>query len=126
MAFMTFGLVKASFPDWHSEMEWGRWRIKDFFFSNSYFQNIQEVEKRGAAKSFSTNSGSRLNQQYQKEYTSFAKNFQTRGAYRQARPGTVMIGTSLTLELKQNMSQLLMLGKLEYGGGPIFEVVLEC
>ena len=30
VAFMTLGLVEASFPDWHSEMEWGRWRIKDF------------------------------------------------------------------------------------------------
>ena len=25
-----------------------------------------------------------------------------------------------------HMSQLLLLGKVEYGGGPIFEVVLEC
>ena len=25
-----------------------------------------------------------------------------------------------------NMSQLLLLGKVEYGGGPIFKVVLEC
>ena len=25
-----------------------------------------------------------------------------------------------------NMSQLLLLGKFEYGGGPIFKVVLEC
>ena len=24
------------------------------------------------------------------------------------------------------MSQLLLLGKVEYGGGPIFKVVLEC
>ena len=40
---------------------------KRLYFLNSCFQNIQEVEKRGAAKSFSTNSGSRLNQQYQKE-----------------------------------------------------------
>ena len=24
------------------------------------------------------------------------------------------------------MSQLLLLGKFEYGGGPIFKVVLEC
>ena len=26
----------------------------------------------------------------------------------------------------QDMSQLLLLGKVEYGGGPIFKVVLEC
>ena len=25
-----------------------------------------------------------------------------------------------------HMSQLLLLGKFEYGGGPIFKVVLEC
>ena len=25
-----------------------------------------------------------------------------------------------------NMTQLLLLGKVEYGGGPIFKVVLEC
>ena len=25
-----------------------------------------------------------------------------------------------------DMSQLLLLGKVEYGGGPIFKVVLEC
>ena len=25
-----------------------------------------------------------------------------------------------------DMSQLLLLGKFEYGGGPIFKVVLEC
>ena len=25
-----------------------------------------------------------------------------------------------------HMSQLLLLGKVEYGGGPIFKVVLEC
>ena len=28
--------------------------------------------------------------------------------------------------LKSNMSHLLLLGKFEYGGGPIFKVVLEC
>ena len=28
--------------------------------------------------------------------------------------------------LKINMTQLLLLGKFEYGGGPIFKVVLEC
>ena len=27
---------------------------------------------------------------------------------------------------KHHMSQLLLLGKFEYGGGPIFKVVLEC
>ena len=27
---------------------------------------------------------------------------------------------------KVDMSQLLLLGKFEYGGGPIFKVVLEC
>ena len=27
---------------------------------------------------------------------------------------------------KGNMSQLLLLGKFEYTGGPIFKVVLEC
>ena len=27
---------------------------------------------------------------------------------------------------QQDMSQLLLLGKFEYGGGPIFKVVLEC
>ena len=26
----------------------------------------------------------------------------------------------------KDMTQLLLLGKLEYGGGPIFKVVLEC
>ena len=26
----------------------------------------------------------------------------------------------------RDMSQLLLLGKFEYGGGPIFKVVLEC
>ena len=25
-----------------------------------------------------------------------------------------------------HMSQMLLLGKVEYGGGPIFKVVLEC
>ena len=34
-----------------------------------------------------------------------------------------MIACFLTLE---DMSQLLLLGKFEYGGGPIFKVVLEC
>ena len=29
-------------------------------------------------------------------------------------------------ERKSDMSQLLLLGKFEYGGGPIFKVVLEC
>ena len=27
---------------------------------------------------------------------------------------------------REGMSQLLLLGKFEYGGGPIFKVVLEC
>ena len=27
---------------------------------------------------------------------------------------------------EMNMTQLLLLGKYEYGGGPIFKVVLEC
>ena len=30
------------------------------------------------------------------------------------------------LEKSLGMSQLLLLGKFEYGGGPIFKVVLEC
>ena len=29
-------------------------------------------------------------------------------------------------KLNCDMSQLLLLGKSEYGGGPIFKVVLEC
>ena len=29
-------------------------------------------------------------------------------------------------EVESYMSQLLLLGKFEYGGGPIFKVVLEC
>ena len=28
--------------------------------------------------------------------------------------------------VRLDMSQLLLLGKFEYGGGPIFKVVLEC
>ena len=32
----------------------------------------------------------------------------------------------ITGEGKMDMSQLLLLGKFEYGGGPIFKVVLEC
>ena len=27
---------------------------------------------------------------------------------------------------QEHMTQLLLLGKFEYGGGPIFKVVLEC
>ena len=50
-------------------------------------------------------------------------------------PSTVIkMLTSLSLISANNgstletldMSQLLLLGKVEYGGGPIFEVVLEC
>ena len=44
MAFMTFGLVKASFPDWHSEMEWGRWRIKDFFSQTHIFKIYRKLK----------------------------------------------------------------------------------
>ena len=29
-------------------------------------------------------------------------------------------------KLEKHMSHLLLLGKFEYGGGPIFKVVLEC
>ena len=52
-----------------------------------------------------------------------------------SRPSTVIkMLTSLSLISANNgstletldMSQLLLLGKVEYGGGPIFEVVLEC
>ena len=32
----------------------------------------------------------------------------------------------LWMEAKSDMSHLLLLGKFEYGGGPIFKVVLEC
>ena len=32
----------------------------------------------------------------------------------------------LLMCLMMDMSQLLLLGKFEYGGGPIFKVVLEC
>ena len=85
----------------------GQVAVKRLYFLNSCFQNKQEVEKRGAAKSFSTNSGARPNQKYQKESTRFVKNFQTTGAYRQWR-GILMIDTSLPseYELKQNISIL--------------------
>ena len=52
-----------------------------------------------------------------------------------SRPSTVIkMLTSLSLISANNgstletldMSQLLLLGKVEYGGEPIFEVVLEC
>ena len=52
-----------------------------------------------------------------------------------SRPSTVIkMLTSLSLISANNgstletldMSQLLLLGKVEYGGGPIFKVVLEC
>ena len=33
---------------------------------------------------------------------------------------------SSTTKPRVDMSQLLLLGKVEYGGGPIFKVVLEC
>ena len=36
------------------------------------------------------------------------------------------IPLEISLHSLQDMSQLLLLGKVEYGGGPIFEVVLEC
>ena len=32
----------------------------------------------------------------------------------------------LQVVIDLNMRQLLLLGKVEYGGGPIFKVVLEC
>ena len=31
-----------------------------------------------------------------------------------------------TMDISSNMSHSQMLGKFEYGGGPIFKVVLEC
>ena len=42
--------------------------------------------------------------------------------------GPIIISTSLyiTLSLSLNKSHLLLLGKFEYSGGPIFKVVLEC
>ena len=42
--------------------------------------------------------------------------------------GPIIISTSLyiTLFLSLNKSHLLLLGKFEYSGGPIFKVVLEC
>ena len=45
MAFMTFGLVKASFPDWHSEMEWGRWWIKEFISSTHFFKIYRKLKR---------------------------------------------------------------------------------
>ena len=33
---------------------------------------------------------------------------------------------SITSQSGPDMTQLLLLGKVEYGGGPIFKVVLEC
>ena len=36
------------------------------------------------------------------------------------------LGDNSTGGSKEDMSQLLLLGKFEYGGGPIFKVVLEC
>ena len=38
----------------------------------------------------------------------------------------VATGEKEVEEKKSNMSQLLLLGKFEYTGGPIFKVVLEC
>ena len=48
------------------------------------------------------------------------KNF--RGKYPQ-NPDALRIQNSY---MKGGTSQLLLLGKFEYGGGPIFKVVLEC
>ena len=33
---------------------------------------------------------------------------------------------ALITVFQSGMTQLLLLGKVEYGGGPIFKVVLEC
>ena len=38
----------------------------------------------------------------------------------------ILSGNSHIVEGLLYMSQLLLLGKFEYGGGPIFKVVLEC
>ena len=38
----------------------------------------------------------------------------------------VLIDTPIRREVKTHMTQLLLLGKFEYTGGPIFKVVLEC
>ena len=35
-------------------------------------------------------------------------------------------GKRHTYDIYAYMTQLLLLGKVEYGGGPIFKVVLEC
>ena len=34
--------------------------------------------------------------------------------------------SQMKVQLGLDMSHLLLLGKFEYGGGPIFKVVLEC
>ena len=44
VAFMTVSFVEASFPDWHSEMEWGRWRIKDFFSQTHIFKIYRKLK----------------------------------------------------------------------------------
>ena len=36
------------------------------------------------------------------------------------------ISPIVSVNFVMHMSQLLLLGKFEYGGGPIFKVVLEC
>ena len=39
---------------------------------------------------------------------------------------TAMMKIMKSTKIERYMSQLLLLGKFEYGGGPIFKVVLEC
>ena len=40
--------------------------------------------------------------------------------------GLLLDGVRQPFLITFNMTQLLLLGKFEYGGGPIFKVVLEC
>ena len=50
VAFMTVSFVEASFPDWHSEMEWGRWRIKDFFSQTHIFKIYRKLKSKELPK----------------------------------------------------------------------------
>ena len=45
VAFMTVSFVEASFPDWHSEMEWGRWWIKEFISSTHFFKIYRKLKR---------------------------------------------------------------------------------
>ena len=40
--------------------------------------------------------------------------------------GAIVTGGQICFMTHIYMTQLLLLGKVEYGGGPIFKVVLEC